>query len=74
VKTWYSERDNFTYGSPNNDLHVVGHYTQMVWGATHRVGCGFARCHAPHNVKEDEFIIVTSVTTVQNVSMKNLIE
>ncbi|XP_046403123.1 cysteine-rich secretory protein 2-like [Ischnura elegans] len=44
IKTWFMERHNFTYGSSKNDLYVVGHYTQMVWASTHKVGCGFARC------------------------------
>lgn len=44
IKTWFMERHNFTYGSTRNDLYVVGHYTQMVWASTHKVGCGFARC------------------------------
>uniref|UniRef100_A0A1B0DQX0 Uncharacterized protein n=1 Tax=Phlebotomus papatasi TaxID=29031 RepID=A0A1B0DQX0_PHLPP len=44
LRMWFSEKHNFTYGSPKNDLHVVGHYTQMVWAATHKVGCGLAKC------------------------------
>lgn len=44
IKMWYLEKHNFTYGSTNNDLHVVGHYTQMVWASSHKVGCGFTKC------------------------------
>ncbi|CAL4137216.1 unnamed protein product, partial [Meganyctiphanes norvegica] len=43
VKTWWLEKDNFTYGG-KNDLFVIGHYTQMVWHSTHEVGCGLAYC------------------------------
>ncbi|KAF2367958.1 Cysteine-rich secretory protein [Trinorchestia longiramus] len=44
VKTWWLEKDNFTYGSEKNDLFVVGHYTQLVWHASHQMGCGLAFC------------------------------
>ncbi|KAI9561935.1 hypothetical protein GHT06_012898 [Daphnia sinensis] len=44
TKTWFLEKHNFTYGSPQNNLFEVGHYTQMVWAATHKVGCGFTKC------------------------------
>lgn len=43
-RTWFLERNNFTYGSHRNDLNVVGHYTQMIWAASHKVGCGLAKC------------------------------
>ncbi|KAJ9589226.1 hypothetical protein L9F63_027989 [Diploptera punctata] len=44
IKTWFLERHDFTYGSSYNNLYAVGHYTQMVWATTHKVGCGFHRC------------------------------
>ncbi|KAL7645437.1 UNVERIFIED_CONTAM: hypothetical protein RMT77_003823 [Armadillidium vulgare] len=43
VKTWWLEKDNFTFNG-KNDLFVIGHYTQLVWAATHQVGCGLAHC------------------------------
>ncbi|XP_015836142.1 cysteine-rich secretory protein 2 isoform X2 [Tribolium castaneum] len=45
IKTWYLEKDNFTFGSRKNDLMIVGHYTQMVWASTHEVGCGLSKCY-----------------------------
>ncbi|XP_076063883.1 cysteine-rich secretory protein 2-like [Oratosquilla oratoria] len=44
VKTWWLEKDNFTYNGKANDLFVIGHYTQMVWHSTHELGCGLAHC------------------------------
>ncbi|OXA62459.1 Cysteine-rich secretory protein 2 [Folsomia candida] len=28
IKTWYLEHRNFTYGSPKNELGVIGHFTR----------------------------------------------
>ena len=44
MKNWFSERHQFVYGADNNTLIDVGHYTQMVWASSHRVGCGFSKC------------------------------
>ena len=44
-KGWYSEIKNYKPGlfGPDN-LAVSGHYTQMVWRTTLRVGIGVAQC------------------------------
>jgi len=44
IQAWHSEVSKFTFGSASNVFHEVGHYTQMVWAKTHKVGCGFAKC------------------------------
>lgn len=44
IKSWFLEYKNFTYGAPVRNLKAVGHYTQMVWATSHKVGCGVARC------------------------------
>ncbi|XP_049822156.1 cysteine-rich secretory protein 2-like isoform X2 [Aethina tumida] len=49
IKTWWLEKDLFTFGKRNN-LTLVGHYTQMVWAATHEVGCGISKCNRYGNV------------------------
>uniref|UniRef100_G1KE85 ShKT domain-containing protein n=1 Tax=Anolis carolinensis TaxID=28377 RepID=G1KE85_ANOCA len=45
VQSWYDEVHDFEhgYGAIWQDA-VVGHYTQVVWYRSWKVGCGFARC------------------------------
>ena len=51
IKTWWLEKDLFHYGRNDNNLTLVGHYTQMVWAATHKVGCGLNACVMHQNGK-----------------------
>ena len=52
IKTWWLEKEHFKYGSHvYNNLTAVGHYTQLVWAATHRVGCGLNTCEMRQNGK-----------------------
>lgn len=42
VNLWHSEVSKFTYGGTSNS--GVGHYTQVVWSSSIKVGCGYAYC------------------------------
>ncbi|XP_075993544.1 glioma pathogenesis-related protein 1 [Genypterus blacodes] len=45
LEQWFMEYLNYDYH--NNSCHddkMCGHYTQMVWADTHRVGCAFHLC------------------------------
>lgn len=50
VDMWVSERDCYTYGtfmqsdSCEGACVGCGHYTQVVWQRSRRLGCGFASC------------------------------
>ncbi|XP_064601885.1 cysteine-rich venom protein pseudechetoxin-like isoform X3 [Liolophura sinensis] len=45
VNGWYNEKDDFTFGMKSkNDFSATGHYTQMVWAKTSRIGCAYADC------------------------------
>jgi len=45
VEAWASEWGNYTYSSNTcASGKVCGHYTQLVWRSTLRVGCGYKRC------------------------------
>jgi pathogenesis-related protein 1 len=43
VKMWHDEEKNYTY-SNNSCSGVCGHYTQVIWKNSKKVGCGSAKC------------------------------
>jgi len=49
VSSWASEASQYDYGT-NSCSGVCGHYTQIVWRDTERVGCGYADCPAVEGV------------------------
>lgn len=40
---WYNERSNYNFNNPGFASNT-GHFTQVVWKGTTRIGCGFATC------------------------------
>ncbi|XP_027243187.1 cysteine-rich secretory protein 2 isoform X2 [Cricetulus griseus] len=44
IQSWYDESENFTYGVGAKPNTAVGHFTQVVWYSTYKVGCGIAFC------------------------------
>jgi len=42
VSSWMSEASSFDYNNPN--LSAAGHYTQVVWRASVRIGCAIVTC------------------------------
>lgn len=42
MDAWFEEHRHFAY--PKECSRVCGHYTQMVWAETDRIGCGVASC------------------------------
>ncbi|BBN12019.1 pathogenesis-related protein 1 [Marchantia polymorpha subsp. ruderalis] len=47
VKSWVDEKQYYNYNSNScASGQVCGHYTQVVWRNTQRVGCGSATCAA----------------------------
>jgi hypothetical protein len=65
VGLWISEKRDYRAGifpavSRSGDLERVGHYTQVIWRATRKVGCAIARSRA-------EDILVCRYSTGGNV-------
>ncbi|XP_026325023.1 cysteine-rich venom protein TEL1-like [Hyposmocoma kahamanoa] len=46
IESWFSEYEMYRYGSSSMQrlYEEIGHYTQMVWATTHKVGCGMEYC------------------------------
>ncbi|NXU85969.1 CRVP2 protein, partial [Xiphorhynchus elegans] len=45
LQTWYNEEKNFKYGTgAKTKGAMIGHYTQMVWHNSYKIGCGFTFC------------------------------
>lgn len=45
VDDWYKEVNRYNYGKPGF-AHGIGHFTQMIWKNTTKVGCGATRCNS----------------------------
>ncbi|KAM6910741.1 cysteine-rich venom protein latisemin isoform 1-T1 [Xenentodon cancila] len=48
VRDWHSEVSQFLYPNGSTNGQPIGHYTQVVWNGSFKVGCGVARC--PNNI------------------------
>jgi len=60
-KSWYSEIKDYKHGPlTENNWSVAGHYTQMVWRTTAKVGIGQAVC------KNGEILIVANYDPAGN--------
>ena len=45
VNDWYSEISSYDFTTGDStDGNAVGHFTQVVWKSTTKVGCGFSTC------------------------------
>lgn len=53
VSSWYSEVRNYKY-PPGTSTGVVGHYTQVVWAKSLRIGCGVAYCSSIKGLSWEE--------------------
>ncbi|XP_075719941.1 cysteine-rich venom protein TEL1-like [Rhinoderma darwinii] len=45
IQGWWDENKDFDYGSgPKQSSSVIGHYTQLVWYRSFKIGCALAYC------------------------------
>ncbi|XP_038566207.1 cysteine-rich venom protein [Micropterus salmoides] len=48
VDAWHSEVAHYLYPNGSTDGESIGHYTQVVWNSSYRVGCAVTLC--PNNI------------------------
>jgi uncharacterized protein YkwD len=44
IDAWYQERKYYSYTHPGFSVKT-GHFTQLIWQASKKLGCGFAACN-----------------------------
>ncbi|XP_076007561.1 GLIPR1-like protein 1 [Genypterus blacodes] len=52
IENWVKEKGDYDYKS-NDCSNICGHYTQVVWASSYKVGCAVQLC--PKGVKETDF-------------------
>ncbi|XP_004078447.2 cysteine-rich venom protein pseudecin-like [Oryzias latipes] len=44
INAWYKEVSHFAFPNASTNGKPVGHYTQVVWNSSYKVGCGVTLC------------------------------
>lgn len=47
VQAWYAEEKHYSYTQPGFSYRT-GHFTQLVWRGSKKVGCGYVICNGKH--------------------------
>lgn len=47
IQAWYDENEDYSYRWPGFS-HQTGHFTQMVWKSTTKLGCAYVACNGKH--------------------------
>eukprot|EP00927_Polykrikos_kofoidii_P045567 TRINITY_DN395_c0_g2_i1.p1 TRINITY_DN395_c0_g2~~TRINITY_DN395_c0_g2_i1.p1 ORF type:complete len:291 (-),score=34.46 TRINITY_DN395_c0_g2_i1:85-957(-) len=42
--SWYSEITAYNFNNPGKSTGTIGHFTQVVWKDSTKIGCGFKKC------------------------------
>ncbi|KAM9782539.1 cysteine-rich venom protein DIS3 [Neosynchiropus ocellatus] len=44
IDAWHNEEDHYQYPIGSTSGEAIGHYTQVVWSTSYKVGCGVSLC------------------------------
>ncbi|RUP51208.1 CAP domain-containing protein [Jimgerdemannia flammicorona] len=64
VAAWYDEGSEYDYNNPGFSMNT-GHFTQVVWKATTKIGCGYATCnnHSDHDMIDGKATHAITIAT-----------
>ncbi|XP_068426798.1 cysteine-rich venom protein pseudecin [Clinocottus analis] len=48
INAWNNEVSNYVYPNGSKNGQNTGHYTQVVWNSSYKIGCGMTKC--PNNI------------------------
>uniref|UniRef100_A0A3Q4GMT0 Cysteine-rich secretory protein 1-like n=1 Tax=Neolamprologus brichardi TaxID=32507 RepID=A0A3Q4GMT0_NEOBR len=48
INAWHSEVEHYNYPTGSTNGKSIGHYTQVIWNSSYKVGCGATLC--PNNI------------------------
>lgn len=49
VSKWYNEKNQYSFSNPGFSK-TTGHFTQLVWKSTERLGCGYVSCNGENGI------------------------
>jgi hypothetical protein len=67
VKMWFDEVYDTRCGCSNGFKECCGHYTQLVWADTNRVGCGYSYCPSITYAGGQHYMMVCQYSPAGNV-------
>ena len=66
--TWYAEEKHYSYAQPGFSYHT-GHFTQLVWKGSKKLGCGYAACNGKHGTPG--YYLVCEYSPAGNIARKD---
>ncbi|KAG7474238.1 cysteine-rich venom latisemin-like [Solea senegalensis] len=48
IGAWHSEVEHYQYPNISTNGESIGHYTQVVWNTSYKVGCGVKNCNGTY--------------------------
>lgn len=67
VKAWYDEISNYDFNTNQCRGGMCGHFTQVVWAASDKIGCAIANCNGSSRFRMSAVYVVCDYNPMGNV-------